>query len=184
MTYEGGTRYLELCYVDIPKTYDSKEEAGVMINAFHRHVETIIQGKDLKEVFIQEQHQIMVQVKYIIFECQGYKKQIIWRKEMVLFLLEKERWDKILENHIMMGTTCLLLREPPMDGMIVSQHVAETTLRKAMNLRLFLKLMHSRDDENNNSVKGSSKAIDLAEMAGNFLGTLKTFIYKTYKQWS
>ena len=89
----------------------------------------------------------------------------------------------VLEQHLNNGTTCLLLREPPKDGMVVSQHVAETTLKKAMGLRLFLQLMYERDDANNASLSSNTHASVLAERSGALLGLSKTFVYKAYKEW-
>ena len=67
--------------------------------------------------------------------------------------------------------------------MVVSQHVAETTLNKALGLRLFLQLMYERDDKFDESVSEDTHASELAERAGNLLGISWAFIYRAYKEW-
>ena len=67
--------------------------------------------------------------------------------------------------------------------MVVSQHVSETTLKKAMSLLLFLKLMHDRDDDTNDQISSDTNATVLAEKAASLLSTSKTFVYECYKEW-
>ena len=65
--------------------------------------------------------------------------------------------------------------------MVVSQHVAETTLKKTMGLRVFLQLMYERDDANDTSLSSDTHASILAKRSGALLGLSKTFVYKAYK---
>ena len=67
--------------------------------------------------------------------------------------------------------------------MVVSQHVTEMALKKEMCLRLFLKLMHSRDDRGNDLINLDIHAEKLAVQAGNLLGVSSSFVYKVYKEW-
>ena len=90
---------------------------------------------------------------------------------------------EILDAHVNSGRTCELLREQPKDGMIVSRHIAEVTMKKAMSLQLFLRLMHLRDDELNSSVSSDMHAQELAKNAGQFLGVSKSLVYRCYKEW-
>ena len=65
----------------------------------------------------------------------------------------------------------------------ISQHVAEATVKKAMSLLLFLRLMYDRDSKANNDVPAESLAKDLAAQAGRFVGVSGSFVYKCYKEW-
>ena len=66
---------------------------------------------------------------------------------------------------------------------MVSQHITEITLKKAMSLLLFLRLMHNRDDINNTEVNGEMMASTLAERAGSLLPVSRSFVYRPYKKW-
>ena len=112
-------------------------------------------------------------------------------KAAIEFATERQAdWQKwriqsinMLEARINNGLTCLYLKEPLRDGMVVSQHIAEITLKKAMSLLLFLRLMHNRDDINNTEVNGEMMASTLAERAGSLLSVSRSFVYRTYKEW-
>ena len=65
----------------------------------------------------------------------------------------------------------------------VSQHVAEATLKKAMSLCLFLRLMYERDDCTSTHVPAQTFAKDLAEKAGKLVGVSASFVYRAYKEW-
>ena len=58
----------------------------------------------------------------------------------------------ILNEHIVTNRTCLLLKEPPTNTMVFSKHAVETTLKKALCLCLFLRLMHMRDGDSPNVI--------------------------------
>ena len=90
---------------------------------------------------------------------------------------------KILDFHISNNCTCLLLKEPPLPKFTVSQHVAEATLKKAMSLCLFLRLMYERDDSTSTHVPAQTFAKDLAEKAGKLVGVSASFVYRAYKEW-
>jgi len=67
----------------------------------------------------------------------------LWRQQQI----------NILEQYIKDGRTCELLEEPPKEGMKISQYVAESCMKKALSLQLFLWLMYFRDDPSNDNVK-------------------------------
>ena len=67
--------------------------------------------------------------------------------------------------------------------MKVSHYVAETAMKKAMSLRLFLRLMYMRDDKSNDNVASDMHAVILADQAGFYLGVSKSFVYNSYKEW-
>lgn len=56
-----------------------------------------------------------------------------------------------------------------MEGMIVSRHIAELTMKKAMSLQLLLRLMYIRDSECDDTVSSNTYAIELEAKAGRFL---------------
>ena len=89
----------------------------------------------------------------------------------------------ILDYHISNNCTCLLLKEPPLPKFSVSQHVAEATVKKAMSLMLFLRLMYDRDSSASSDVPAETLAKDLTAQAGKFVGVSASFVYKCYKEW-
>ena len=92
-----------------------------------------------------------------------------------------QRWRQtsinILEKYINEGRACDLLKEPPMEGMIVSRHIAELTMKKAISLQLILRLIYIRDSECDDTISSNTYASELAAKAGRFLGVSKSFVY-------
>ena len=64
----------------------------------------------------------------------------------------RKRSIQILEEHINEGKAYQLLKEEPKEGMIESRHTAELTMKKAMSLQLFFRLMYLRDSSTNNTL--------------------------------
>ena len=75
------------------------------------------------------------------------------------------------------------MREPPDDGMVISQHVAEKTLKKAMIMQLFLRLMNFWDSAENADVGSRTHTEELAIKAGLYISVSKAFVYRCYKEW-
>ena len=102
--------------------------------------------------------------------CERRSSWQSWREETI----------SVLEYHISNGLICQLLRDPLEDGMVVSQHVAEVTLKKAMVLQLFMRLMNFRDSAENSDVDSCTHAEELAIKAGLSISILKAFVYRCY----
>ena len=67
--------------------------------------------------------------------------------------------------------------------MVISKHVVETTLKKALCLCFFLRLMHMWDGDSPNLISPEIHAKVLAEQAGFLLGMSTSFVYRCYKEW-
>ena len=182
---------------NIPNFFDSPQHATFYATEFRRHVENIVRGERPRKTlqgkilhFTPENIQLHSAMKVTNLRR---KKQILdaaLKAALKLAFVRRSDWQKwrlqsisVLEHHLNNGTSCLLLREPPKDGMVVSQHVAETTLKKTMGLRLFLQLMYERDDVYDAALSSDTHASVLAERSGALLGLSKTFVYKAYKEW-
>ena len=59
--------------------------------------------------------------------------------------------------------------------MIVSHHSVETTLKKAMCLQLFLRLMHERDYQLIESISSGIHVSAMAERSGGLLGVSRRY---------
>ena len=57
------------------------------------------------------------------------------------------------------------------------------TLKKAMVLQLFMRLMNFRDSTDNTDVDSRIHAEEVAVKAGLYISVSKAFVYKCYKEW-
>ena len=89
----------------------------------------------------------------------------------------------ILQEHISKETTVQLLREPPQNMVIVSSRVREATLKKAMAVMFFLRTMHERDIDKSHFECGGKHALLIAADVAKLLGSSRTFVYKSYREW-
>ena len=140
--------------------FDSPQHTTTYATEFRRHVENIVRGGRPRKTlqgkilhFTPENIQLHSAMKVTNLRR---KKQILdaaLKAALKLAFVRRSDWQKwrlqsisVLEHHLNNGTTCLLLREPPKDGMVVSQHVAETTLKKTMGIRLFERVGFNNDN--------------------------------------
>ena len=115
-----------------------------MINAFRMHVEDIVRGdrpnKLHKDCNINkpniERHkkiQTLNKARQPLYTKQQQEKYLQSQQERRKFWQTWRRQSiSLLQKYIHQSKTCLLLREPPLPGMPVSQHVSEVTLKKAI----------------------------------------------------
>ena len=67
--------------------------------------------------------------------------------------------------------------------MVVSHFVADTTLKKAMSLRIFLKLLYDHSNLLDKSESSDTHASVLAQKSGELLGLSRAFVYRAYREW-
>ena len=127
---------------NLQKRASSRKEATNHLIRFRKHVEYVVginhKKGNCKEprvltsffsIFYQKRiltsRKKFLQIKGSLkVACERRSNWQLWRDETI----------SVLEYYIINGLTYQLLREPPEDGMVVFQHVAETTSKTVMTL--------------------------------------------------
>ena len=157
---------------DIFHLFKTKEEAELCITAFRYHVEDIVRDNRPHKVHKYcslVEHNLTRHVRYKV-RCNAFTKsrRLLHKKteynkqleSRVGIIKDWQEWRQqsidILQHYILNRKTCMLLKEPPTDGMVVSQHVSDTTLMKAISLKMFLyKVQKSDEDPESFDIGGS-----------------------------